>query len=227
MKAPAGLASELIARQRELAAHVDHDDHFAWPPARVAAVDAAFPGNGKITRGAAVLFSFPELECLDRAVSELPTALPYIPGLLSFRELPAIRSALEQLRETPDVILCDGQGIAHPRRFGIACHLGVDTGFPTAGVGKSRLCGQFSEPGKEKGSTSILLDRAEEIGTVVRTRTGVKPLFVSVGHRISLATAVRLTLECAPRYRLPEPIRSADRLAGMTGGVQLSARCSR
>ncbi len=227
MKAPAGLATELIARQREMATRVERDDGFTWPPERVAAVDAAFPDNGRITRGAAVLFSFPELECLDRAVSEFPTALPYIPGLLSFRELPAIRSALEQLRETPDVILCDGQGFAHPRRFGIACHLGVETGVPTAGVGKSRLCGQFSEPGNNKGSTAALLDRNEEIGSVVRTRTGVKPLFVSAGHRISLETAVRLTLECAPRYRLPEPIRAADRLAADASSSQLSARCSR
>ncbi len=215
MKAAPGQVTKLIAQQRELADRVDCTDHLAWPPRRIAAVDAAFPGGGQITRAAAVLYRFPELECLASAVAEQPTRLPYIPGLLSFRELPAILAALDQLPETPNVVLCDGQGIAHPRRFGIACHLGVETGMPTVGVGKSRLCGQFREPGREKGSTEALLDGNEQIGVVVRTRSNVKPLFVSIGHRVNLATAVRLTLGCASRYRLPEPIRSADRLASL------------
>jgi deoxyribonuclease V len=214
--------AELVARQRELALRVDRRNHLDWPPRRVAAVDCAFPERGTRTRAAAVLFSFPRLECLAEAVSEMPTTLPYIPGLLSFRELPAMLAALEQLPERADVVLCDGQGIAHPRRFGIACHLGVETGLPSVGVGKSRLCGQHEEPGREKGSVARLIDDGEDIGCVVRTRSGVRPLYVSIGHRIDLDSAVRLTLACTGRFRLPEPVRAADSLAG-----QSSARCSR
>lgn len=222
MKTSPGQVAQLMALQRELAQQVDCANRLDWPPRRIAAVDAAFPDGGQITRAAAVLFGFPELECLASAVSERPTRLPYIPGLLSFRELPAILTALEQLPQTADVVLCDGQGIAHPRRFGIACHLGVETGLPTIGVGKSRLCGHYREPAGEKGSTEALMDGDDQIGMVVRTRSGVKPLFVSIGHRVNLETAVRLTLACVARYRLPEPIRAADRLAD-----QPSARCSR
>lgn len=215
MKTTPGQVAKLTAQQRELAERVDSTDHLAWPPQRIAAVDAAFPSGGRITCAAAVLYRFPQLERLDSAVAEQPTRLPYIPGLLSFRELPAILAALGKLTETPDVVLCDGQGIAHPRRFGIACHLGIETGIPTVGVGKSRLCGRFREPDTAKGSMEALLDGDEQIGMVVRTRSNVKPLFVSIGHRVTLATAVRLTLECTSRYRLPEPIRAADRLASL------------
>lgn len=222
MKARPGLARDLIARQRELARLVEPQDRLDWPPRLVAGVDCAFPDGGKRTRAAAVLFRFPELECVAEAVSELDTTLPYIPGLLSFRELPAIVQALEQLPQAPDVVLCDGQGMAHPRRFGVACHLGVETGLPAVGVGKSRLCGQHHTPGLEKGSREPLIDNGEEIGRVVRTRANVRPVYVSVGHRVSLTTAVDLVLSCTTRFRLPEPIRAADRLAD-----QSSARCSR
>ena len=222
MKAKPGQTARLRDRQRELAGRVERVDRLQWPPRHVAAVDCAFPDRGRLTRAAAVLFDFKNLECVAEAVSEMPTVLPYIPGLLSFRELPAMLEALDRLPETPDVVLCDGQGIAHPRRFGVACHLGVETGLPTVGVGKSRLCGTHREPGRDKGSTEPLIDQEEKIGMVVRTRTGVRPLYVSVGHRVRLNTAVELVLACTSRYRLPEPIRAADKLAG-----QSSAKCSR
>ncbi len=207
-------AAELIARQRQLAGQVERTNALIRDPKTVAGIDVAFPERGEITRAAAVLLSFPELEVMDQATVELPTTLPYIPGLLSFRELPALLAALEKLDQQPDLVLCDGQGLAHPRRFGIACHLGVATGLITIGVGKSRLCGQFSEPARDRGASSPLLDKDEVIGKVLRTRTGVKPVFVSIGHRINMDRAVELVLRCTPRFRLPEPIRQADRLAG-------------
>jgi deoxyribonuclease V len=204
----------LIERQRELARRVIDRDDLRRPPRLVAGVDAAFPDRGRTTRAAAVLMRFPDLEPIDEAVFEQATTLPYIPGLLSFRELPAILGALERLSIPPELVLCDGQGRAHPRRFGIACHLGVTTGLATIGVGKSRLCGRHEEPGTEKGAAVDLFDGDEVIARVVRTRSRVRPVYVSAGHRVSLATAVDLVLACTPRYRLPEPVRRADRLAG-------------
>ncbi|MEE4304110.1 MAG: deoxyribonuclease V [Wenzhouxiangella sp.] len=209
----------LVERQRELAAQVIDRDDLRLPPGLVAGVDAAFPDKGRTTRAAAVLMRFPKLETVDEVVFEQATELPYIPGLLSFRELPAILGALERLAIPPELVLCDGQGRAHPRRFGIACHLGVTTGLATIGVGKSRLCGQHDEPGPEKGASVDLVDGDEVIGRVVRTRSRVRPLYISVGHRVSLATAVDLVLACTPRYRLPEPVRRADRLAGRHSGI--------
>ncbi len=206
--------SELIQLQRQLAGQVIEQDQLPAPIRYVAGVDAAFPNAGRVTRAAAVLLSFPELLVLDEAVVERPTELPYIPGLLSFRELPALRAALDQLGRRPDLVLCDGQGRAHPRRFGVACHLGVTTGLVSIGVGKSRLCGRHGEPGPNKGDWSPLQDQGELIGAALRTRAGVKPVFVSVGHRIALERAIEVVLACTPRYRLPEPIRRADRLAG-------------
>lgn len=209
----------LVERQRELAARVIDRDDLRLPPGLVAGVDAAFPDKGRTTRAAAVLMRFPQLETVDEVVHEQATELPYIPGLLSFRELPAILGALERLAVPPELVLCDGQGRAHPRRFGIACHLGVATGLATIGVGKSRLCGQHDEPGPEKGASVDLVDGDELIGRVVRTRSRVRPLYLSVGHRVSLATAVDLVLACTPRYRLPEPVRRADRLAGQPSEI--------
>lgn len=206
-------ARELIQRQRALAGQVIVDDQLPEVITRVAGVDVAFPNGGRTTRAAAVLMSFPDLVLIDEAVVEQATVLPYIPGLLSFRELPAILAALARL-PGPDLVLCDGQGLAHPRRFGVACHLGVETGLPAIGVGKSRLCGQHDEPALARGASSALMDGAERIGTVLRTRQGVRPIYVSIGHRIDLERACEVVLACAPRFRLPEPIRRADRLAG-------------
>jgi len=179
----------------------------------VAGVDVGFENNGKTTRAALAVLGFPDLELHDQAISRSPTRFPYVPGYLSFRELPAVMQALEQLATRPDLLLCDGQGLAHPRRFGLACHLGVVTGLPSIGVAKSRLLGSHREPGLHKGQWTPLLDKGETIGAVLRTRSNVSPVYVSIGHRISLKTAVDYVLRCTTRYRLPETTRWAHRLA--------------
>jgi deoxyribonuclease V len=138
---------------------------------------------------------------------------PYIPGLFAFREAPALLKALERLNTRPQLLICDGHGIAHPRRFGLASHVGVLAGIPTVGCAKRRLCGSFADPDISRGSSSPLIDRGETVGTVLRTRTGVKPVFVSIGHRIDLSTAEQIVLSCTVRYRLPEPLRLAHRYA--------------
>jgi len=143
----------------------------------------------------------------------MPTRFPYVPGLLSFREGPGVLAAIARLTTPPDLILYDGQGIAHPRRLGIASHLGVLLDIPGIGVAKSRLIGQHATPGEEKGDWAPLLDKGERIGAVLRSRRGCLPLYVSTGHRVSLETAIALVLACTPRYRLPETTRQAHRLA--------------
>lgn len=179
----------------------------------VAGVDVGFEAGGKRTRAAVAVLAFPSLKATTEAVATSATSFPYVPGLLSFREIPAIVAALNQLEELPQLILCDGQGYAHPRRFGLACHLGVLTGIPTIGVAKSRLVGTHGRVPRSRGSWVRLMDGNETIGAVLRTRKGVKPVFVSVGHRVSLDTAVELVMRCVTRYRLPETTRAADRLA--------------
>lgn len=180
----------------------------------IAGVDCAFPGRGERLRAAAVLMDWPGLSVIEEAVAEEPVRFPYIPGLLSFRELPGVVTALGRLARTPDLVLCDGQGVAHPRRLGIAAHLGAVTGWRTIGVGKSRLTGSHDPPGWTKGEQAALMDGGERIGTVLRSRTNVRALFVSPGHRVGHDPAARWVLACCGRYRLPEPIRAADRLAG-------------
>jgi len=179
----------------------------------VAGVDVGFEDNYAISRAAVAVLSFPELQLIEQAIARRPTTFPYIPGFLSFREVPVVLDALSQIKITPDLILCDGQGIAHPRRFGLACHLGLLITVPTIGVAKSRLIGQHEELPPEKGNWQTLRHRGEVIGAVVRSRTGVKPLYVSPGHRISLPTAIDYVLRCTPKYRLPETTRWADKLA--------------
>ena len=145
--------------------------------------------------------------------AQMPTTFPYIPGLLSFRELPVVRKALEQLPELPDLLMVDGQGVAHPRRLGIAAHLGVMLNWPAIGVAKSLLTGKYKEPGKRKGDQSLLLDKGEQIGTVLRSKDKTKPLFISPGHRVCQEAAVELTLQCLIKHRLPEPTRIADKIS--------------
>jgi deoxyribonuclease V len=157
--------------------------------------------------------SYPDLQPLEQSIARLPTTFPYIPGLLSFRELPAILQALSKLSLPPDILLCDGQGRAHPRRFGLACHLGVYTGIPAVGVAKTRLIGSHAEVPNEKGGWVPLIDKGETVGAVVRTRYDVKPLYISIGHKISLPRAIELVLGCTTRYRLPETTRAAHKLA--------------
>lgn len=183
------------------------------PVRRVGGVDVGFEQAGAISRAAAVILSFPELEVQDRVLVRQPSRFPYISGLLSFREIPAVLHALERLRWLPDLLLCDGQGYAHPRRFGLACHLGVLTDIPCIGAAKSRLLGTHGTLDEIKGSRTPLTDQEETIGMVVRTRTGVSPLYISLGHRVGLETAVDYVLACCPRYRLPETTRQAHRLA--------------
>lgn len=180
---------------------------------RVAGVDVGFEREGKITRAAVVVLSFPQLALLEAVLVRQPTRFPYVPGLLSFREAPAILEALTQLSQPPDLLLCDGQGLAHPRRCGLACHLGLLSGLPSIGVAKSRLLGEYAPLGDERGDWQPLLDGGEVIGAVLRTRQGTKPLYVSIGHRIDLPTAIEYVLACTPRYRLPETTRQAHRLA--------------
>ena len=203
---------EARALQTEIAPRVIRRNDFEMPNS-VAGVDVGFEDKGKTTRAAVVVMDADTLEVVDQVLHREPTRFPYVPGLLSFREIPALLAAMEKLAVPPDLLLCDGQGIAHPRRLGIAAHLGVVTGLPAVGVGKSRLCGEFEEPGNARGDWSPLKDGRETIGRVVRTRANVKPVFVSIGHRVGLATAMRIVLRFTTRYRLPEPIRAADRLS--------------
>jgi deoxyribonuclease V len=189
----------------------------AWdalgPVAHLAGIDVGFEDEGRVARAAVVVLDFPSLEPVDQALSRQPTRFPYIPGLLSFRELPVVLESLAQIRIRPDLILCDGQGYAHPRRFGLACHLGLWTDIPCIGVAKSRLIGVHGPLPEAKGAWVPLLDQDEPIGAVLRTRQGVNPLYVSVGHRVSLDTAIRYVLAACPRWRLPETTRRAHRLA--------------
>lgn len=180
----------------------------------VAGIDIGYEGDSQLARAAAVVLAFPSLEPVEAAVVHVPVKFPYVPGYLSFREVPAALAVLAKLEQRPNLILCDGQGLAHPRRFGLACHLGVLLDIPTIGVAKSRLIGEArGRLGHARGAWVPLIVDDEIIGAEVRTRAGVKPLFVSIGHRVSLDTAIDFVLRCAPRYRLPETTRCAHRLA--------------
>jgi deoxyribonuclease V len=176
-------------------------------------MDVGFEDHDRIIRAAVAVLRCRDLQLVESALARRPTRFPYVPGLLSFREIPAALGALAALTCPPDLLLCDGQGLAHRRRFGLACHLGWLVDVPTIGVAKSRLLGNFTPPPAEHGAWSPLWDRGELVGAAVRTRRSVKPLFVSPGHRVDVASAVRLTLACTDRYRLPEPSRTAHRLA--------------
>jgi len=202
-------AREIQERLRSAVVTVDDLDAVRF----VAGTDVAFEDGKRITRGAVAVLSWPGLELVEHFVARRPTSFPYVPGLLSFREIPVLLDALAGIRTSPDIVLCDGQGIAHPRRFGLASHLGVVTDLPTIGVAKSRLVGTHGPVPDKKGGWTPLSDGDEVIGAVLRTRRGVRPLYVSIGHRVSLRTAVSYTLGCVTRYRLPETTRWADRIA--------------
>ncbi|WP_315789407.1 deoxyribonuclease V [Fischerella sp. JS2] len=204
---------EAIAIQEQMQAEVITSDQLQQPVQYVAGVDMGFEADGTISRAAVAVLSFPELELQETSIARRPTSFPYIPGFLSFREIPAVLDALEKIKITPDLILCDGQGIAHPRRFGIACHLGVIIDIPTIGVAKSLLVGKHEELPDTRGSWQPLIHKGEIVGAVLRTRVGVKPVYISSGHRISLPTAIDYVLRCTPKYRLPETTRIADKLA--------------
>lgn len=200
------------AVQEELAPRVVTENRLG-PVRLVAGADVAFRDGGRTAQAGACVLAYPALEVLDTAVARLPVTFPYVPGLLAFRELGPVVDVLARMPARPDVILCDGHGVAHPRRFGLACYVGLVTGIPTVGVAKSRFVGEFETPGAERGAWEILWHRGEAVGSVLRTRTGVRPVFVSPGHLVDQAAARELALACAPRYRVPEPTRRADRLA--------------
>jgi deoxyribonuclease V len=215
---------EAILVQERLRNQVVTEDRFSRL-LRIGGVDVHFDRSGSRAQAAVVVMSFPGLRLIERAVARTRVYFPYLPGLLSFRELPPVIAAMSMLKTLPDLLICDGQGFAHPRRFGMACHLGVVTDIPSIGAAKTRLLGIYPELPEERGAWVPMTDRAEVVGAVLRTRTGVKPLFVSVGHRISLPTAVGIVLDCTPRYRLPETTRLADRLArqGTEEGLQANS----
>lgn len=203
---------EAIAIQESLLDQVVLRDDFGEIKT-VAGVDVGFEENNTITRAAVAVLDFKSLELIDSSIAYRPTTFPYVPGLLSFREIPAVLQAMLELKTVPHLLLCDGQGIAHPRRFGIAAHLGLLTDIPSVGVAKSRLIGTFDIVPLEKGSYVPLMDKDEQIGVVLRTRTNVKPLFISPGHRVSIESARKLVMQCITKYRLPETTRWAHKLA--------------
>ncbi|HEY9748224.1 MAG TPA: deoxyribonuclease V [Allocoleopsis sp.] len=205
-------AEEATVIQQQLRSEIITEDQLGTVQ-RVAGVDVGFEAEGTITRAAIAVLSFPELQLVEQAIARRPTTFPYIPGFLSFREIPAVLDALEQITTPPDLLLCDGQGIAHPRRMGIAAHLGLLVNLPSIGVGKSLLVGKHDEVPNERGAWQPLRHRGETVGAVLRTRVGTKPLYISLGHRISLLTAIDYVMRCTTKWRLPETTRHAHKLA--------------
>ncbi len=209
--------AQALDLQRRLAAQVSRSSEVITPHF-IAGVDiSAKKGQGMAT-GAVVVLNYPELRVVETKIVQGRLDFSYIPGLLSFRESPLTLAACERLSITPDLILVDGQGVAHPRRFGLACHLGLFLDTPTIGCAKSLLCGSHEAPGVEPGSYAEVIDRGEAIGIALRTRLGVKPVYVSIGHKVDLETAIHWVLKCCRGYRLPEPTRLAHLAAGGNRG---------
>lgn len=199
--------------QARLAGLVERSDRLPRTIGRVAGADVAYETGGDRLFAAVVTQDLRTLAVLETGTHEDLASFPYIPGLFSFREIPSLAVALAKLAQPPDLLICDGQGLAHPRRFGLACHVGVLFDIPTIGCAKSCLIGQYDSPGDRRGDYTLLTHEGETIGVVLRTRDRTRPVFVSIGHRISLPTACAWILRLAPRYRQPEPIRQANRLA--------------
>jgi len=176
---------------------------------RIAAADVSYSRMDNRLFGAILVFSYPELGLLESASARGQASFPYIPGLLTFREAPILIRAFSQLKTKPELVLVDGQGIAHPRSMGIAAHLGLIFDLPTIGCAKSRLIGEDEEPPADQGSSALLIEKGRIVGMIVRTRTGVKPVYVSPGHKIDLATSVKIVLSLCRGYRIPEPLRQA------------------
>lgn len=217
--APPRSAKDAVAIQNEMRARLAlHDDYGELR--LIAGVDVGFDTQRDMCKAAVVMLRFPDMEIVDQTSVLYAAGFPYVPGLLSFREAPAIMAALNDLAEMPDLLMVDGHGIAHPRRLGVAAHIGLLTGLPSVGVAKSVLCGTYEMPGPERGAQSPLRHKGEIIGTALRSRSFIKPVFVSPGHRVSQEGAVRITLQCLGRYRLPEPTRLADKLS-KAGAAQL------
>lgn len=204
------LKQEQLARAAEV---IREDDFEVMPPRYIGGADVGFEQGGEITRAALVILEYPSLQLVEHRVARIATTMPYIPGYLSFREYPALMAAWQQLEHRPDLLMVDGQGIAHPRRLGVASHFGLLVDVPTLGVAKSRLCGAFEPLADEPGASQPLMDKGEQIGFVLRSKIRCNPLFISPGHRMSPATALSLVESCLKGYRLPEPTRWADAVA--------------
>lgn len=208
--------AEAIALQKSLAAEVISNEPIDVGAVRlVAGVDVSVKDN--VSQAAVVVLRFPELDVIETVLAKRPTPFPYIPGLLSFREGPVLEEAFQKLQHEPDVFIFDGMGIMHPRRIGIASHMGVWLQKPTIGCGKTYFLGQYDEPARERGAWSVLTDKGDVIGGVLRTRDDVKPVYISQGHLADLETSLDLVMRCTPKYRLPEPIRQAHNAAGKFG----------
>ena len=199
--------------QEQLASQVSCRNEAPDEPRYVAGIDVSGKGADGRVRSAAVVLRWEDMAVVEVRTADTAPRFPYVPGLLAFREAPAVLDVLERLDTTPDLILADGQGLAHPRRFGLACHVGLLAGVPTIGCAKSLLVGRYSGLSPEHGASADLVHRDEVVGSAVRTRGGVSPVFVSVGHRVDLPAAVRLTLACCRGYRVPEPTRTAHHAA--------------
>jgi deoxyribonuclease V len=197
------------AVQEKLRDRVVREDRFGGPVRRVAGVDVSYDRRSPVLFAAVVVSDAETGETLETAGHRSLATFPYVPGYLSFREIPPVLACFEQLSRAPDLLVCDGHGLAHPRRFGLACHLGLWLDLPSIGCAKSRLVGEHRAPGMRRGAHVRLMEAEETIGEVVRTRNGVNPVYVSIGHRVSQATARRWVLRLAPRHRLPEPSRAA------------------
>ncbi len=202
---------EAVAEQRRLASYVE-ERPLAAPPRTVAGYDLSIRGGH--ARAAAVVVDSEMMDTVDAAVVETEITFPYVPGLLSFREAPAVLAAHNALHVAPDLMMLDGRGRAHPRRFGIACHVGLIVGLPAVGIAKSLLVGKGAEPGRNRGDTAPIVHRGEDVGVALRTRAGVTPVYVSIGNLITLEEAADLALRLAPHLRIPEPTRRAHILAG-------------
>jgi len=205
--------AQALDTQRRLAAQVSRSGEVTTPHF-IAGVDIAVGRAQGMATGAVVILSYPELRLVETRVVNGRLDFPYIPGLLSFRESPLTLAACERLSITPDLILVDGQGIAHPRRMGLASHLGLFLDTPTIGCAKSLLCGRHEAPGEKPGSYAEVVDEGETIGVALRTRLGVKPVYVSIGHKVDLQTAISWVIKCCRGYRIPEPTRLAHLAAG-------------
>ncbi|MCI2260352.1 deoxyribonuclease V [Xanthomonas indica] len=215
------------ALQATLAHQVSLQDAVPDPPRWLAGFDVGFEDDGQVTRAAAVLLDAQTLQLHQAEIARVPTSMAYVPGLLSFRELPALLAALGLLRQRPDLVFVDGQGIAHPRRLGIAAHFGVVTGLPSIGVAKTLLAGRFEEPGAQAGDHSPIVHRGEVVGWALRSKLRCNPLIVSPGHRVAVDSALHWTQRYLRGYRLPEPTRLADRLASRRGEMPAPAADTR
>lgn len=204
---------QLKLTQQQLAEQVNLTDDFNSSITLVGGTDVGFEDEGKTTRAAIVILTYPDFDVVEYHVARLKTEFPYIPGYLSFREYPALLSAWEQVEHKPDLLLVDGQGVAHPRRLGIASHLGLLLDMPTIGVAKKRLCGYYNPLPKVAGQVTPLTDKQQQIGWVLQSKNNCNPLFISSGHRISQDSALKWVNLCLRGYRLPEPTRWADAVA--------------